>query len=811
MHDFRFALRHLAKHWRFTLIVTLTLGLGIGLVATQFSLIDGVLLRPLPFANADRLMHVSLAPEDGTAGWRPLPMGLFAAVREQSDPAQSDSLEGAAAFSFDFFNLSQSGAAPRRMIGRAVSSNFFDLIETRPALGRGFRAGEDRPGQPLQVVLAHRIWTDEFGSDPGMLGRSVRLNGELATVIGVMAPGFGFPMDDDCWVNLRLPATPAPGQPPPATEAMIVLKPGVSSATAAAELSTLARAVEQTQTGKAAEAGSAPRVQLQSFQAAYSGNGTVVLLATMLAMTLFVLAVACVNVANLLFVRGSDRLNEMAVRAALGAERGRLVRQLLVESVLLAGLGALAGAFLAAIGVHWLETETTARLDGPSWMHFALDARVLAFTSAIALLSGLAAGLLPALRMSRMDLNSVLRASGRGGIGSERAWLKRSIVVGQLGFACAAMVVAALLALSAVRSTERTLAFNPHSMLVGRIELQGLNYVENGQRSRFYNQLIERVRAVPGVAAAAVSSRDLVNPGVYADVEIQGRTTERAQDRTGAWLEVVSRDYFSLVDLQARSGRLFSTADTEKSTPVALVNESFAQRHWPGRSPLGERVRRHEEGAQWATVVGVVPDLNMEGINNAGSSAGWYLLQDQLAWGWLDLLVRAEGDPRPLIAPVREAVAAIDPDQPIHMIGTLTERTARGMAGPQIIGSMAGIFALTALLLVAVGIYGVTAFAAQRRTRELGLRMALGARAGTVTALLVRQNLGQSLAGIGSGLLLGYALALPLAPILPAISINEPAIYLAVALVLVASAALASWLPARRAAAQDPLESMRGD
>jgi|CXWL01.1.fsa_nt_gi predicted permease len=810
MHDIRFALRHLTKHWRFTLIVMLTLGLGIGLVATQFSLIDGVLLRPLPFANADRLMHVSLAPDDDTAGWRPLPMSLFTAVRDQA--VHSDSLEGAAAFSFDFFNLSQNGASPRRMTGRSVSSNFFDLIQVKPAMGRGFRDGEDRPGQPMQVVLAHRIWVDEFGSDPGLLGRSVRINGEMATVIGVMPPGFGFPLDDDCWANLRIPTIPtlAPGQPSPTTEVLAVLKPGVSSATATAELSTLARAALQVQTGKVPEAGSEPRAQLQSFQAAYSGSGTAVLLTTMLAMTLFVLAVACVNVANLLFVRGSDRLNELAVRATLGAERGRLVRQLLVESVLLSGLGALVGAALAAIGVHWLQAETSARLNGPSWMHFQLDARVLAFTAGIALLSGLAAGLLPAVRMSRMDLNSVLRASGRGGIGSERAWLKRSIVVGQLGFACAAMVVAALLALSAVRSTERTLAFDPQSMLVGRIELQGLDYVETGQRSRFYNQLIERVRQVPGVAAAAVSSRDLVNPGVYADVEIDGRTPQRAQDRTGAWLEVVSRDYFSLVDLPARSGRLFSTSDTAESTPVALVNESFARRHWPGKSALGERVRRQEEGAPWATVIGVVADLNMEGINNTGSSAGWYLLQDQMAWGWLDLLVRAQGDPRPLIAPLRNAVAAIDPDQPIHTIGTLAERTARGMAAPQIIGSMASIFALTALLLVAVGIYGVTAFAAQKRTRELGLRMALGASAGTVTGLLVRQNLGQSLAGIGSGLLLGYALALPLGPILPAISINEPGIYLAVALILITSAVLASWLPARRAAAQDPLESMRG-
>ena len=802
-------MRHLARQFGFTLIVALTLGLGIGLVTTQYSLIDGILLRPLPFADAERLLHLGRGGSGNGSNWQPLSQREFMALREGQQ-----SFEELAAFSFDFYNLSQTGTAPRRLTGRAVSHGFFAALRTNPAIGHTFAAADEHKGEELKLLLADSIWREEFSADPAVAGRRVKLNGEMATVIGVMPPRFRFPNGEDLWVNLRLPASVEAAAADPHllnVEVLGLLKPGVSRDQAQAEGQTILQRLPPLPASDAGARQDATRLVLQSFQSAYNDQGTITLLGIMLAMTLIVLALACINTANLLFVQASDRLRELAVRSALGAGRRRLLRQLLLESLLLAGLGAVVGLLIASVGVHLLQTEISARVSMSSWIAFDLNGRVLAVTTVIAVLSGLAAGLIPALRLARLDLNSALRADGRGSVGGERAWAARSVVIGQLGFACAAMILASLLALSALRSSRSTLPFDPDTLLIGRVELQGLPYIEARQRSDFYQQLLNRIQQVPGVSAAAVSSRDLVNPGVYSHFEIAGRESDRQQDRPGAFLEVISRDYFQVIDRQAISGRLFGSEDGIDSAPVALVNQSLAERFWPGRSPIGERLRRDEDGAPWATVVGVVPDLNIEGIGNRAPAAGWYLLQDQTGWGWLDLLVRVQGDPEAMIAPVREAVAAIDPDQPIHTITTLRERTRIGLAGLQIIGSMAAIFAVAALILVAVGVYGVMSFAARRRTREVGLRMALGASAGSVTTLLVKRNLGRTLLGIGSGLVLGYALALPLQPVLPGVSIFDPWLYLAVGAVLATAALLASWLPAWRASARDPLDALRAE
>jgi len=809
VNNLRYAVRYLTRQCGFTLIVALTLGLGIGLVTTQYSLIDGILLRPLPFADADRLLHVGRGGAGNGLDWRPLAQREFMALRDRQQ-----SFEALAAFSFDFYNLSQSGASPRRLTGRAVSSSFFAALRTHPAMGHAFAPADEHKGQELKLLLADSLWREEFAADPAVLGRRVKLNGEMATVVGVMPANFDFPNGEDVWVNLRLPASleaAAADLQLLNVEVLGLLKPGVSGAQAQAEGQTILQGLPPLPAASADAPQEATRLVLQPFQSAYNDQGTVTLLGIMLAMTLIVLALACINTANLLFVHASDRLRELALRSALGAGRRRLVWQLLLESLLLSALGAAVGLLIASVGVHLLQTEISARINLSSWIVFDLNGRVLTVTIVIAVLSGLAAGLLPALRLAGLDLNSALRADGRGSVGGERPWAARSVVIGQLGFACAAMILASLLALSALRSSRGTLPFDPDSMLVGRVELQGLPYIEARQRSDFYQQLLQRIQQVPGVSAAAVSSRDLVNPGVYSQFEIAGRQTERNQDRPGAFLEVISREYFQVIDRKALSGRLFGSEDGIDTTPVALVNQSLAEHHWPGRSPIGERLRRDEDGAAWATVIGVVPDLNIEGLGNRAPSAGWYLLQDQIGWGWLDLLVRVQGDPEAMIAPVREAVAAIDPDQPIHTITTLRERTRIGVAGLQIVGSMATIFALAALILVAVGVYGVMSFAARRRTREVGLRMALGASSGSVTTLLVKRNLGRTVLGISSGLVLGYALALPLQPVLPGVSIDDPWLYLTVGSVLAAAALLASWLPAWRASTRDPLDSLRAE
>lgn len=803
MNELRQAIRLLLRHAGFTLTAVLTLGLGIGLVATQYSLIDGVLLRPLPFEEAPRIYHVARAGEGGEGAWAPLAIDEFAAQREQQG-----SFERLAAFRSETYNLVSGREPPQRLWGSAVSSDFFEILRVRPLLGRTFLAGEDRDGQPLRAVLGHALWRDAFGADPGVLGSTVRLNGEQAEIVGVMPEGFTFPTTDSVWVNLRQPPPGLPADPLGGHQGLGLIKPGVDPPAAAADLELAARRFRES---RGLPLDEAPRMRVQRIQSAYNGGGTGPLFASMLAMTVFVLLLACVNVANLLFVRAADRMRDLAVRSALGAGRGRIVRQLLIESLLITVLGALVGLVLAGVGVSLLQSQIASRLELASWMRFDLNHRVLGVTMLSAALAGVLAGLVPALRSARVDVGTVLRADGRGSVGRGAGRARRWMVAGQLAFACMAMVMAAMLALSTTRGAARSLAYDPESLLIGRIELQGPAYADAAARSRFYDQLTERVAATPGVVAAAASSRDLVISGVYTPIEIEGVAYPREQDKPGMSLEVVTRDYFKVIDREPLSGRTFGREDTAQSLPVAVVNQSLVKQLFGGRNPIGARIRRSDVESEWATIVGVVADAGMEGVGNTGSGAGWYLLQEQVGWGWLDLLVRAEGDASALVPAVRAAVAAIDPEQPVHTIRTLTERTQRQLAGLQIIGAMAMVFALAALVLAAVGVFGVVAYGAKLRTREFGLRVALGATGAGIVRMMLRQNALLTLVGTAVGVAGGYLLTRPLASVLSDVSASEPLPYLVVAATLMATAAVACWLPARRAGRADPMVALRNE
>lgn len=804
MHDFQLALRQLLHRKGFLLTAVLTLGLGIGLVATQYSLVDGVLLRPLPFPDGDRIWHVARDGAHGSDDWSALNVQEFLVQRDGQQ-----SFEKLAAFRSETFNLVDGGGVPQRLWGSAVTSDFFDLLRVQAALGRTFVAGEDAPGAPLRAVIGHATWRDLFGGDPGVVGRSVRLNGRSAEIIGVMPEGFIFPYSDTVWVNLALPVPGAPLDPVAAVQGLGLLATGVDPRAAAAELEIGA---QRFRAARGLPADDVEPMRVARLQRAYSGGGTLPMLGTMLAMTVFVLLLACINVANLLFVRAADRARDLAVRSALGAGRGRILRQLLAESSVIAVFGAAVGVALAAVGVALLQSQIAARVDLSGWVHFDLNPRVLAVAIIAAAGAGLVAGLVPAWRAAQVDVAQALRADGRGSIGGFGR-IRRWLVAGQLGFACAALVVAVLLAASAARSGDVTLAYDPDSLLIGRLELQGPAYPDPESRARFYERLVERVSAAPGVAAAAASSRDLVQPGVRVPVQVEGVAYARAQDMDDAWLEVVTRDYFRVVDRSAIAGRLFNAGDRFDSAPVALVNPRFVERFLPGRDPIGARVRRGTTDDAWATIIGVVPDLKLDGVGNNGDGAGFYLLQDQVGWGWLDLLVRAErpGGAAALASAVREAVATLDPEQPVHTIRSLRERTERRVAGLSILGAMAMIFAAAALLLAAVGVFGVVSYGARLRTREFALRIALGAHGSGIVGLLMRQTAPVTLAGIAAGIAGGYALSRPLAPVLPAVSADDPLVYLLVAGVLLATTTLACWLPARRAAAVDPQQALRGD
>lgn len=807
MNDLKFALRQLLRQPAFSLLAACSLALGIGLVATQFSLIDGILLRGLPVPDAQRLLHVSRLNPQGDQGvpWEPVPYRDYLLIREQQT-----TLESVAAVNPLGFNVTGRGRTPAHHLGAKVSANLPDVLGVAPQLGRWFEPAEDVPGQPLYVVLSHGLWQEEFAGDPGVLGRALVVNGEAGTIVGVMPPRFTFPTAQRLWTNLRAVPNDPRAFLTERVELIGKLKTGVTPARATAEYHTLAARLAELypDTNRGYE-----RMNVEKFAYAYAGGGTEPILYIMLAMTGFILALACVNVANMLLGRAARRTRELAVRAAVGAGRWRLIRQLLLEAVVLALLGAVGGLLLARLGVDQLQHQFVERMNVPGWFEFRLDYRVISVAVLVTLAAGVLAGIMPAWQAARVDVNAALKDESRGASSLSLGRFTRWLVTAQIGFSSLLLVAAGLLGWTVYLTRQANLRYEPERLLSGRIELQDTTHPAPVDRARFYQNLLDRLDAEPGVETVAATSRDLIGPGVQTRVAPEGVVFAHENEQPLVWLEVVSGDYFGLLGVGPTTGRLFDSRDQVTTPRTAVVNQSFARQFWPDRDPLGQRFRSSQTQDHWVTVVGVVPDLQMQGIFSAPNMnpAGFYLTQDQMGWGWLFLFIRAQGDPLPLTGPVRAAVAGLDPDQPVHAIGTLAERTARQIRGFTVVGVMAGIFALITLFLGAVGVYGVTSFAVGQRTREFGVRMALGATVGGVLRLVLRQGARQITLGLGGGLVAAFFITRPLRNVFGDEVVNSPLIYGLVVAVIGAVGLLALWVPARRAAKIDPMEALRSE
>lgn len=806
MQDIRHALRLLIKFPGFTLTAVASLALGIGLVATQFSLIDAVLLRGLPLPDFKSLYHVAYQdPKSADANnWQVLGHRDYAALAERQTSFQS---VGATAWLGA--NLSGPNRVPSRHTGAFATANLLEILRVRPLLGRWFTPEETRLGQPLLVVLSHRIWTEQFASDSGVLGRAISINGEPATVVGVMPPKFTFPGYEDLWMNLRVNPVDPRERLVDRVEVFGRLKDGVTVQQAQAEMNLLATALAQRwpETNQGFE-----RMNLQRVGQAYSGGGAQPLLYLMFAMTVLILVLACVNVASMLLGRASQRTRELAVRAAIGASRGRLIAQMLLESLLLAALGCGVGLLLARYGIDFLQDYLVNSGTVPAFMEFRLDHRVLGIAMFSTLAAGLLAGLVPAWQASRVDVNAALKDDARAATGLGLGKTSRWLVTAQIAFSTMLLVAACVLSYTVYLTRSANLRYGPDQLLTGRIEVQEGSQPTPEARGRFYRMLLDRLHAEPGVEVCAVTSRNLIGSGVPTQVGIEGVAYAHDNDRPTAWLEVVSQDYFRLVAVRPTAGRLFDSREQAEGAPrAALVNASFARRYWPGQDPLGKRFRTSQTQDHWVNVVGVVPDLQMQGIfaEPSANEAGFYLSQDQMGWGWLDLFLRTKGDPLALVDSVRKAIASIDPNQPIYAVGTLTSQMALAIRGFTIVGIMAVIFAGITLFLGALGVYGVTSQAVSRRTREFGVRMALGSTVGQVLQLVLRQGGGQIALGLGVGLGAGFLLTRPLESVFGGQMANNPAIYVIVAVLIALVGLAALWLPARRAAHIDPMEALR--
>ena len=806
--DFRFGLRMLGKNPGLTAAGVLALALGIGLTAAMFSIVNGVLFQSLPFERADRL--VSILASNPSQNEQRVAI-YFKDFVDWKD--RQKSFEALSAFIATTFNLSDDAARPERLDGAHMSANTFRQLRVQPLLGRTFVAGEDTPGAPPVVLLGYGLWKSRYGGDPGVIGRSVRVNGEPATVVGVMPENFGFPVSQVIWTPLRLdPAKAVRGAERESDFVSVFgrLRDGVSLDQAAAEMAAFVKAIaaESPQTHKGVE------VTVQPYTREFVGGPIVGLLYTMLGAVALVLLLACANVASLMMARASRRTRELAIRSALGAGRRRVLSQILMETVILALTGAAGGLLLARWGLDLFNRVAQAGIQGPPpfWFHIALDPRSLAVTLGVTFAAGLLSGLVPALQASRAAAADVFKDEGRGSTSLRMGHFNRAVVVLEVALSCALLVCAGLMVQSIVRLQTLDLGFEDEGLLTFRVALYEADYPENADRTAFWRDLLPRLQALPGVERAAAISSLPTNGTIREPYALEGVAYPRPEDRPRAFVTAISPGIFETLEARLLAGRDFGPQDADGTLPVAIVNRSFAERAWPGQDALGRRIRMGDgETAVWRTVVGVVPDLQMEGLNSDATPHGFYVPITQDCPPRVSVAVRSAAAPEALTAQVRAEVAKLDKDLPIYFVQTMEQAIAQNAFFYNLFGSLFAIFGVCALVLAAVGIYGVVAFSVAQRTQEIGVRMALGAGGRAVLGMILRQGAWQLGIGLGVGLLLALGLSRSMASLLFHVEPTDPPTFLGVVVILTGVTLCACLIPARKAMRIDPLVAIRYD
>ncbi len=806
--DLRYGARMLLKKPGFTLIAVLTLALGIGANTALFSVIDAVLLRPLPFARPERL--VTLKSVDTKRG-----EGLQATYPDFNDwRAQNRSFEKLAAFRGRDLMLTGWGEAAR-LRGAVVTSDLFPLLGVAPRRGRGFTAEEDRAGGHA-TVLSYAAWRDRFNADETIIGRTVTLNGLSYQVVGVMPAGFAFPLavaePAEMWISAgiddegRASLTRQRGNH--AVEVIGRLRDDVSLAQAQAEMARIAQGLER----QYADTNHNLGVRAVPFHERLVGNVSWALWLLFGAVGC-VLLIACANVANLLLARAAGRQREMAIRAALGAHPWRVRRQLLTESLVLSLGGGAIGLLLAWWGAEWLVNLAPNGL--PRATDTTLDLRVLGFTLLVSALTGLLFGLAPAWHVSKPDLTFALKEGGRGaGGGSRGNRVRQGLIVAQVAVAFVLLTGAGLLLHSFWKLQRVDPGFDPRNLLTFRLSLPATKYREPQQIETFHGQLQERLRALPGVAnASAATVVPLTGQNAQLGFSIEGAPTEPNRPFPHeSFHRVVRPGYLQTMGIPLVAGRDFDARDTREANAVVIINETLARRHFPNQNPLGRRINpsfaTDSRGILWREIVGVVKDVHHAGLN-AEPGAECYVPHQQAPFGNITVVARATREPGSLIAAVRGQVQALDRDLPVYNIKTLDEYLVLSVAQQRFQTLLLAIFAGLALLLVAVGLYGVMAYSVAQRTHELGLRVALGAQTRDVLRLVVAHGLGLTLAGVVIGVAGALALTRVMKTLLYGISATDPLTFLGVAALLIAVALLACYLPARRATKVDPMVALR--
>ncbi|HEX8557508.1 MAG TPA: ABC transporter permease [Pyrinomonadaceae bacterium] len=802
--DVRYGLRTLLKNPGFTAVAVVALALGIGANSAIFSVVNTVLLRPLPYKDPERLVMVW---ED--AGKHGYPRDTPAAANYVDWRDQNQVFEGMAALADQSFNLTGEGE-PERLDGKRVSAALFPLLGVEPQVGRAFFPEEDRAGAPRVVVLSHGLWQRRFGADPSVVGRALTLNGEPHTIVGVMPQSFQFPdREAVLWTPIAFTQQEAANRGRHYLKVVARLKPGVTLERAQAEMGAIASRLQQQYPAQNTDLGAT----VQPLHEHLVGDIRPALLVLLGAVGL-VLLIACANVANLLLARAAARQKEIALRVALGASRLRLVRQFLTESVLLAALGGVVGLLLAVWGVSLLKGFIPENISQVKAI--AVDAKVLGFTLLVSLLTGLVFGLAPATQATGFNLNETLKEGGRDASSGSRGNRVRGVlVVAEVAVSLVLLVGAGLLINSFLRLRGVDPGFRVDNLLTMGVVLPQQKYPDHGRRTAFYADVIRRVEALPGVRGAAVTNWiPLVNQGDSVGVSIEGLPDPPPGQgkRPVVVTRVVSPDYFGAMGIRLLQGRGFDDGrDRADSPTVVLVSEALARKYWPGQSAVGKRVNPGDPNnpEHWCEVVGLVNDVRQFELAAEPKPQMYFSYAQAGFFPPRHLVVSTEVEPSTLAGAVRQAVWEVDRDQPVSNVSTMEEVLAESLSRQRFSMLLLGVFAAVALVLAAVGLYGVMSYTVTQRTREIGLRMALGAQQGDVLRLVVGQGLKLVLAGVALGLVAALALTRLMTSLLYGVSATDPATLVIISLVLVAVALVASYIPARRATRVDPLIALR--
>jgi predicted permease len=804
LSDIRYACRTLAKSPGFAITAIAALALGIGANTAIFSVINATLLHPAGIMNPGRvvsivanydklnLKNIYLSPPDFAEARDSRQMFEHAAVVEQTD-----------------YNYTGNGV-PERLQGANVSQEWFDVFSAKPRLGRIFRAEEDQPNANHVVVLSYAAWQRIFGGDPRVLGRKIELNRLSYEVVGVMEPEFRWPTTTDIWVPMGLPADQF-------TEdfrfnehlfTVARMKPGASVNQANALMGILSDRLRNSGTSNGTYAKDSAWGMAALPLTDYVLGDTKKPMLILLGAVAFVLLIACSNIAGLMLARASARAQEIAVRVALGAGRWDLIRQTMAESLVLILAGALAGLAVTGAGVHSLLALAPPQLE--AGLIIKIDSSVLLFTITVAVLAGLLSGIVPAWQIARIDQNESLKEGGRAGTASRgNQRLRAVLITAEVALAVVLLAGAGLFVRSMIRLQDVSTGFQPRNVMTASLSLPAAQYAEPAKQIAFYRAVTERLANTPGVAAAAVGvPLPFSGNNGSASFDIEGRPVAPGDPGPHGDIRFVSPDYLSALGIVLKSGRTFSNQDRPDSQPVVLIDENLARQYWPNEDPVGKHLRNGSH-SPWATIVGVVGHVKHSDLAADPAKGTYYFSMFQRPVPFAGIVIRTAGDPAPFATAIRNAVREVDNSQAVHDLKPMQDMVSASLAPRRFVVTLLGFFAATALLLAAVGLYGVISYSVAQRTQEIGLRMALGAQRSEVLRLVVWQGLRLTLASMVLGLAAALAVTQVLARQLFGVSPSDPLTFAGTATALILAALIASYLPAYRATRVDPVIALR--